>query len=253
MDEQFRGIDSIYVYLWLAFNAWMVFDAIRRRAASYWYFIILFFPLGALVYLFFVKLRDVRFDSEDVTKLPGERLSSPSRTSIFPFDKLDLDRADRLEEADNFDEALPIYRRALEQSATNPQALHGLGRCLLGLGRASESLVHFAKLLELDREYRNYSAALDYADALWESNQRNDTLELLERLAEHTGRINHRLALAHYLAESGALERARQEIKSALESAARNPDASSVRGRQWIERGEQMLAELENRDVPPTV
>jgi hypothetical protein len=251
MNEQFGGIDPVYLLLWIAFNVWMVVDAIRRRAASHWYFIIFFFPVGALLYFFIIKLRDIRPDAEPNAEEKVQPNSSPSLRSVVPVEKPDLAYADHLEENENYTDALAIYRRALETDASNKQVLHGLGRCLVGLGRAQESLVHFERLLELDREYRNFSAALDYADALWEAGQRTDTLELLERLAELTKRINHRLAWSHYLAESGQTERARQELTRALEAAAQGPDASSARVRQWMDRGEQMLAALDKTDETP--
>jgi hypothetical protein len=252
MDEQLGGLNSTYIYLWLAFNVWMIIDAVRRKAASYWYFVILFFPLGALLYFFIVKVRDLQPGANNKTIESDSLKSEPSIRSGVSDAKPDLDHADNLEEGEQYAEAETIFRRALELDDSNKQALHGLARCLVGLRRAHESLAQFERLLELDREYRNYSAALDYADALWEAGQHTDTLELLERLAEITGRINHRLAFSHYLAASGKPTRAREEITRALEAASKQPDASSTRIRQWIERGEQMLAELDKADESST-
>jgi tetratricopeptide (TPR) repeat protein len=249
MNEPFGNVDPIYIYVWLAFNAFMIYDAFRRKAPTYWYFIILFFPFGVFIYTFAVVLRNARFETESQKEPTEDPNSSPSIVPFFAANQVDLDQADRLEASEKYEEAVPFYRRALELSATNKRALHGLGRCFTGLGRAKEALDYYEKLLELDREYRDYSAALEYADALWESNQRNDCLELLERLADHTDRINHRLAFAHYLTEASDITRARQVIRQALENATLATHASDLKNRQWIERGEQMLAELDARDA----
>jgi tetratricopeptide (TPR) repeat protein len=249
MNDPLGNVDPIYIYVWLAFNAFMLYDAFRRKAPAYWYFIILFFPFGVFIYTFAVVLRNARFETESQKEPTEDPNSSPSIVPFFAANQLDLDQADRLEASEKYEEAVPFYRRALELSVTNKRALHGLGRCFTGLGRAKEALEYYEKLLELDREYRDYSAALEYADALWESNQRNDCLELLERLAEHTERINHRLAFAYYLTESSNFTGARQIIQKALENATQAPNASDLKNRQWIERGEQMLAELDARDA----
>src|SRR5438552_3640322 len=47
--------------LQLAFTVWMVVDAYRHHADSFWYWIILFFqPIGAWIYFFAVKLPTLR-------------------------------------------------------------------------------------------------------------------------------------------------------------------------------------------------
>jgi hypothetical protein len=247
MNDNFGGNIPPYAYVLLAFSLWMLVDAARRRAPSYWYFVILFLPFGAVIYFLFVKMRDMRTEAGGVS-LPRSE-STPSNPSIGltgdSREEPDVAQADRLEENEQYQEAESIYRRTLAREPENLQALHGLGRSLLGLGRARESLEHFERLLESDRSYRNYGAALDYADALWEADQKADTIELLEQLAAHTKRINHRLALAHYLGELGQRDRAQAEIRGAIEEEQARPDIDNERSRRWIERAQGMLAALE--------
>lgn len=249
------GVSNIppYAYVLLAFSIWMLIDAVRRRAASYWYFVILFLPFGAVFYFYFVKLRDFTGNRGSPNAASG---SLPPQTPEGPSTAADsgipnLDRADKFEESERFSEAEPLYRRALELDGSNCQALHGLGRCLIGQDQAKEALPHFEKLLELDREYRNFGAALDYADALWEAGQKSDTIEVLEQLSKLTGRINHRLALGHYLAEFGQIERARQEITRAIDEANLSDAVGQGRSRQWVERGREMLQALPTSESRP--
>jgi hypothetical protein len=232
-----------------AFMIWMLVDAWRRRAPMHWYFIIAVMPFGAIVYFFFMKLRDYRGAPKEVqaNAVPSSaRNVSPSGRPL----PVNLDRADLLEEREEYAEAESMYRAALSADPSDKRAMHGLGRCLLGEGKAVESLVYFEQLLELDREFANYGAALDYADALFAGGHQSDAVELLERLADVTGRINHRLAYAHYLAEAGQIDRARTEIGRAIAEGSGPLLPFNERHRQWVERGRQMLAELAERQAP---
>ncbi len=245
--EEPAGQVSPYAYLFsAAFMIWMLVDAWRRRAPLHWYFIIVVMPFGAVFYFVMIKLRDYRDGIKQPSAGIGESPSVPFSIRPSPLAG-DLDQADALEAREQYVEAEPLYRAALAVDATNKQAMHGLGRCLLGQGKAKDSLAHFEKLLELEREYRNFGAALDYADALWAAEQKNDAIELLEGLCATTDRINHRLALGHYLAEFGQIERAKHEIEQTLAKASGSTAPFNDRQRQWVARGRQMLAELYER------
>jgi hypothetical protein len=243
---------SPYAYLFsAAFMIWMLVDAWRRKAPPHWYFIIVVMPFGAIFYFVMIKLRSyheakMRSYAEPNAGPPSEFVVG---TAALP---MDLDRADALEEGGQYAAAEPLYRAALEADASNGRALYGLGCCLFGAGKPTEALPHFERLLELDRSFADYGAALTYADALWAANQKSDAIELLERLADVTGRINHRLALGHYLAEYGQLDRAQREVERALEEAQGPKAVFSERQRQWVERGHQMLEEWSQSSELPS-
>src|SRR5262249_22209202 len=47
--------------LQVAFTLWMLVDAYRRHAETFWFWVILFLPLvGALAYFFCIKIKDFR-------------------------------------------------------------------------------------------------------------------------------------------------------------------------------------------------
>lgn len=240
MDES-AGQISPYAYLFsAAFMIWMLVDAWKRKAPLHWYVIIVVMPFGAVFYFVMMKLRDYRAPSSAENPMFGLPIADNPPAA-------DLDRADALEDDGRYAEAESIFRAALSVNPSDKRALHGLGRCLFGAGNPEASLVYFEQLMEIDREFANYGAALNYADALWAAGQRSDAVELIERLSEVTGRINHRLALGHYLAESGQVARAKQEIERALHEAT-GPDAPfNDRHRTWVMRGQQMLNELNER------
>jgi hypothetical protein len=218
----------------------MLSDAIRRRAGWFWYIVILAAPLGAVIYFVAVKLP--KFSNRSGEPLQAGTESARSvRPSSFPSNS--LNRADELEAADRYDEAVPIYEEALARDANNLRAMHGMARCELGLGHSRSAVELLEKVLRADREFGNFGAALDYADALWLAGQKQDTLDLLRGLVDVSGRINHRLALAHYLAENGDPSSAKVEVQHAIEDYTALPPDEQARQQRWVERANEMLAQ----------
>jgi hypothetical protein len=236
-----------------AFQIWiqiaMLIDAYRRRADAYWYFVILVVPFGAFIYLAFVRFAEPtrsyatpirRSDAVTQRELERRVQETPSVTN-----KLAL--ADFLLEEGRHEEAIPRYRDVLSHAADSKEALHGLARALLMLGRPQEASDELARLMELDPKFRDYSAALDYAEALWQSGERDDAIGLLTGLVGVSARINHRVALAHYCQEAGKLAEARAELEKALGEFAASPDYVQRRDQEWAERARRALRELPAR------
>lgn len=222
----------------MGFTIWMVVDATRRRVDWFWYVVALLTPF---IYFLMVKLpNNPAIPAPGTESLAPEPAKSRRRLgSLVP----NLDRADQLEEIERYDEAVPLYQEALDFDPNNLRALHGMARCELGLGHARIAVSLLEQVLNTDREYRNYAAALDYADALWMAGQKQDTLELLEGLVHATGRLNHRLAYAYYLAANGDLPTAKAEAERVIEEHAALAATEQSKDKYWRDRAEQMLAQ----------
>ena len=230
------------------FYVWMLVDAIRRRAPYYWYLIILFLPFGAFLYFGLIKLPELtgkRPAAPRVFATAGptlEDLAELARQTPSELNKLAF--ADKLSELQRFPEAVGRYRDVLRQNKDSKEALHGLARALLALARPLEAIDALADLMELDPEFRDYSAALDYAEALWQAGKQEDAIGLLTGLVSVSKRINHRMALAHYLKERGDSVTARSELDQALRDFASSPDFVQRRDQRWADRARKLLAEL---------
>jgi hypothetical protein len=207
------------------------------------------FPLlGSIIYFFAVKLRDVpprkaQGVSEHEARRPS--ISSWRPGNPFVMTPVELATADALESQERYDEAIPRYERVLERQPGSHQALHGLARCMLGTGRPERAVELLGELLAQDNSYRNYSAALEYAEALWETGQREDCLQVLEQLVSVTRRINHRLALAHYSLAAELPGRAREVLEQALADHARQPERLRKQEQHWADRASVLLASLQ--------
>ena len=235
MTPQHMGMPlSAFSIVIACFHVWMLVDAIRRRAPFYWYFVFLL-PFGTIIYFFMIKLpelngrRPAGTTTTFVTRGPSlEDLSEQARVTPSELNKLAY--ADALLEAQKLPEAAGRYRDVLRQATDSKEA--------------QEAVEELARLMDLNPEFRDYSAALDYAEALWQAGQHEDAIGLLSGLVGVSKRINHRMALAHYLKEQGDSATARSELDQALRDFASSPDFVQRRDQRWAERARKLLAEL---------
>ena len=232
-------VPNSYIWISFIFTFWMLFDAVRRRAGWFWYMVALIAPI---IYFMIVKLPSLLTGRAGIIGEPGA-LGAQSMRPSSSLLAANLNRADQLEEIERYDEAVPIYQEALANDPNDLRALHGMARCELGLGHPRVAVTLLEQVLNVDREYCNYGAALDYADALWLAGQKQDALELLEGLTRTTGRVNHRLAYAHYLAMNGDLVRARAEVQKVIDDHGSLPASEQLQDQRWIERAQRMLAD----------
>ncbi|HEY4103674.1 MAG TPA: tetratricopeptide repeat protein [Polyangiaceae bacterium] len=249
MPRQFGIPLNIFSLLLIAFRIWMLVDAIRRRPPFYWYLVIFFVPFGDFIYFVMVKMPNtkpaVRGSTEPEILARGPTLSELElRAKETPSELNKLAYADALANEQRWGEAVDRYRDVLRIARDSKEALHGLARCLLALTRPTEAVEELAHLMELDPAFRDYSAALDYAEALWQSGQQEDAIGLLTGLVGVSKRINHRMALAHYLKERGDSATAKNELNQALRDFASQPDFVQRRDRRWADRARKLLAEM---------
>ena len=184
-------------------------------------------PFGAFVYFFMVKFQDYEpgglrralsgAPSGSLSELAYRAQETPSVVNKLAF-------ADALAGAERYTEASDVYRDVLRRDDANKQALHGLARSLLGAGKRADACEHFHRLLEMDNSFADYSAALDYAEALWQSGQKEDAIEVLTGLVRVSSRINHRVALGHYL----TLNERKGEARDVLELALRDHEHARI-------------------------
>ena len=237
----------LVIYLVIgAFQVWMLVDAIRRRSPFLWKLLIFLIPLAAIFYFFLIKLPELTGRRPAPVHAPSgptlEEVAELARQTPSELNKLAF--ADKLAELSRFSEAIGRYRDVLRVNRDSKQALHGLARAYLNLGRPLEAIEELATLMELQPEFRDYSAALDYAEALWQAGKQEDTIGLLTGLVSVTKRINHRLALAHYSKERGDSITARNELDLALSEFDSLPESQRKREQRWADRARKQLAEL---------
>jgi len=239
----------LFLYIVLAaFSLWMLIDAIRRKAEWWWLaVIVLSGPVGALVYFVVKKAKDLRFGDDQVVPLTlgGDALphlkelaqESPSIANRLAY-------GDALRQSGMCAEAVVEYQHVLKRDGKCKEALHGVALCHIELGAHAEAAEQLSQLMDLDPRYQDYRAATDYAEALWLDGQRERGLEIFEDVAMASGRLEHSLTYANYLAIAEDKPRARSVLESALREFAQSPGFVRRRDHGLARDAERLLAQL---------
>src|SRR5207302_752583 len=117
-------------------TVWMLVDANRRKADSYWFWVILIFqPFGAWAYFATHKLRDFQTGNNWLAGLfhrppPLEELRH--RADQLPTVVNQLELGERLVETGEYSEALPLLEAVLVREAEHCQALFLTAQCHRG-------------------------------------------------------------------------------------------------------------------------
>ena len=201
----------------LVFKVWLATDALRRREACYWPWIILLVPLGAIVYFFVIKLDDysVAWIADWFRRLPSVQ------DLQFQFDQTPsfsnrVGLAGALYGEARYAEAAEHFMAALQQEPTDRESIYGLGLTRIAQGQFDEAATHLEALVDQDKSYRQYAAWQPLAHALFESGRRDDCLDALRRLVAENPRMDHKMLLARYLQRSGELHQARDLLQETL-------------------------------------
>jgi hypothetical protein len=250
---------AILVYLLLAFNIWMIVDAIRRRVEPFWY-IILLFPAGAVIYFFLVKVKitevfniaprkeaarqeveekEEELDISALEKLRKETEASPSFANRLKLAKVLF--ANR-----QFEEAATYFALARKTHPKEKEPIYGLGLCQLEMNQSKAAIETLSELVDQNLEYDDYKAAQLLAQTLWYDGQRRDAFSLLEEIQERSPEIRHRITIAHYLIKDGLKERAIEVLEEALLRFNRASDYIRKREDRWASEARGLLRDLKH-------
>jgi hypothetical protein len=242
---------AILGYLALAFKAWMMVDALRRRAPLLW-FPVLMLPFGDWVYFFTVKLPDYRVApgaaAPPVIQAPDPR---PSKVTL-------LERA--AEESPSFhnrvelawallDEKQPqraqgYFEAGLRTHPDDSEATYGLGLCKLAQDDAAGAIETLGPLVERSFAYEDYEGALALAEALSRDEQPDVALSLLHDVVRASHRLEHLVTLARYQLRSERRDDARATLGRALQDFEAQPDFLRRRNGAVATEARQLLRAL---------
>jgi hypothetical protein len=235
----------VIYYLVAAFKLWMLIDCARRRAETYWYFVI-FVPLGAVAYFFLVKIHD--YDLRWLQQaFRGRRGPTPQQLRYHARETPSAENRNRLAQAlfdeSQYQEARELFATVLKTYPADTLARYGLGRCQLELGDCSAAADTFARVVDDNPSFRDHGVWLDLAEACRRAGRDTDATRALQLLVRLSPTTAHQLALAEHLEEVGEVTRARQVIDKALEDFEHSPPYVKRRHR----RAAQAATELRRR------
>lgn len=231
----------------------MVVDAARRQAEYYWFLIIvLFAPIGGMIYYFAVRMRAIAELRQEAPRQLAQ-VNEPVGPSLSELRVMALESpsianrlayADALRGARDFETAVGEYEFVLQRDKKCREALHGIATSLLEIGKTTRAVDYLTQLMDIDPRYRDYQAAIDYAEALWLDNRRELSLEVLHDIANTSTRLAHSLVLANYLALAEDKEQAKSVLQNALKDYQDSPPFIQRRDRQDAKDAQRLLEQL---------
>lgn len=212
----------------IGFQLWMLVDAYRRRAETYWLWIILGVPGGALVYLVMVRLRD--HDARAVGQQILRFLASPTplselelryRESPSVANRLIL--AQGLGDAGRYGDAEQHFAAVLETRPAEVDALYGLGVCRLEQGDAAGAVEPLTQVVADAPLYREFAAYPELTSALMKSGRPEQARQLLADLAKKYPRLPNVVLFSKHLLQTGEIEAAHEQLRLGLRDHKRSP------------------------------
>jgi hypothetical protein len=220
----------------IAFSVWMLVDCANNRREFYWYWIILgFWGIGALMYFFTFKWNDISRGSIAFSWWRNRREADEVRARVRHLDNAACyeDLGDSHWRLKQCAEAEAAYRKALEREPASLDIRAKLAQLLISLNRPIEAWPFIEDVLRKQRDYDTDEILRQAAQckaALGDSEQAEAYyLEFLDKHSYFEAQIEY----GEFLLVKGNVERGREQLEEVVLDIKTSP--RYVRRRKWRE------------------
>ena len=227
----------------------MLYDAWQRRVDTYWLWIIIGVPGGAVAYFFFVRMRDY-----DARQLQQRLLTAVQRPESIERLQFRYERsptiasritlAQALGDAGRWHEAADHFRGVLARRPDEHDALFGAGVSALELGDYDAAADCLQKLKALNGAYRDFALYPELASVYDKRGEPERSLELLETLAMREPRLRHVVVFAERLVQWGKRQKALERLSVALREHEDAPRYVRRSNRRWARGAAALVRDL---------
>ncbi|MHC1763628.1 MAG: tetratricopeptide repeat protein [Verrucomicrobiia bacterium] len=242
-------LSSPLAWLAVAFQLWMLVDAIRRQEWLWVVFIVIFPLLNAVLYFILVyragpALVSARFE------LPGavdRRRIKELQAQIHHLDKAHhhSQLGDIYFQQGKFADAEKCYRNALERDPEDADTRAHLGQTLLRLGRAQEGLPLLEEVCLKNPKHDYGYTLMALAETYSALGQKDKAVQTWQNVAENYSYARARVELAGLHLEAGRSELAKARLQEAVADDVHAPAFERRHERFWIRRAKKMLRRLQ--------
>lgn len=251
---------SVDIVRWamVAFQVWMLVDAVRREewlwavfiglAVFYWNS----FGLSAILYYFLVYRQYSSGPSLSGFELPGmvdRRRIRELEAKIHHLDNAQhhLQLGDVYFQQGKYDKAEQSYREALKRDGEDPDIRAHLGQCLLRLSKADEALELLQQVARQDPKHDYGFTLMALAETHMKLGSMDSAIQLWERVLENHSYPRARVQLAELLIQRNDVERARGILADTLADEQHSPVFQRRRDRVWISRAKALMRQVKAR------
>lgn len=240
-------VSSPYFLVVVAFQVWMLIDALRRREWVWAVFILLFSALTAVLYFFFVYRQAPALQRG--FELPGaldRRRIQQLQAQIHHLDKAHhhLQLGDIYFQKGKLAKAEACYRAALERDPQDLDARAHLGQCLLRLNRPAEALPLLEAVCQQQPDHDYGHSLMAWAEALAALGRTDEAIAAWQTVTQGHSYPRARVQLAELLLAKGQTDLARQQLQEVLEEDPYAPAFQRRRDRVWVRRAKRLWRRL---------
>jgi hypothetical protein len=238
---------SPWLLVLLAFQIWMLVDALRR-GEHLWAIFIFLFPLVNAILYYFLVYRQAPAATQGF-ELPGthkrQRIKA-LQAQIHHLDKAHhhAELGDIYFQAGKLKEAESSYRAAIERDGQDIDFQAHLGQCLLRQGRAGEARPLLETAISQNPKHDYGHTMMAYAEALTELGEKDQALKVWETVLDQHAYARARVQAAELAFEKGDRERAREGLISFLADEVHTSGFDRRRDRYWVKRARALLKKM---------
>lgn len=232
--------------LLVAFNLWMIIDAIRKREWG-WVAILIVFPgLGTVFYFFYIFRGPTAMRGFELPGAQGRRRIKELQAQIHHLDKAHhySQLGDVYFQQGKLDKAEAAYRAALERDGQDLDTRAHLGQCLLRLKRPVEAKPLLQGVLRENPKHEYNYTAMAYAETLMALGETDDALKSWQYVVANNSYPRAKVQLAEMYLAKNQPDLARAELQAVLAEDPHAPAFQRRRDRVWVSRAKSLIKKI---------
>ncbi len=237
-----NGQFSIFVAASFIFQIWMFIDCLKRKENFFWVLIIILFgPVGAALYLFFVKLsgKNVKIKTtiQDTKEVESFKALIQLHGKAYHYNEL----GDIYLNRGSLQEAKECYEKAVEKDQSMLTAQYGLAKCLNGAGKYLEAAYVLEDLIAKDRKYDYGNALFGLAESYRFAGEDDKAIKVYEDLFKAYSFFRGYYEYAMLLVKKGRLDDAIKSMRTLIKNAGTLPNYKYQQEKIWIDKAHKFL------------
>jgi len=231
-------------WIFIAFQLWMLIDAIRREEWMWVLFMFVFPLINPILYFFFVYRAAP--SSTRGFELPGahdRKRIKELQAQIHHLDKAHhyLQLGDIYFQQGKLDKTEECYRASLQRDAEDIDARAHLGQCLLRQKKAAEALPWLAQVCQENPKHDYGHSLMALAETHTALGEKDTAIAVWQKVLENHSYARARVQLAELYLEKKQDDLARAELTEVISDDAHAPAFDRKRSRPWVRRAKKLL------------
>lgn len=231
----------------LAFQLWMLIDAVRRQEWLWVLLIVLFPLLNAILYFFMVYRAQPRVTAGFELPMTHDRNRVKElQTQIHLLDKAHhhAELGDIYFQQGKLEQAEVHYRAALQRDAADPDFQAHLGQCLLRKGEVEQAAPLLEAVVRVNPKHDYGHTLMAYAEAVGKLGDDEAAIAAWEQVLQNNSYPRAQVQLAELRMARGETDLARKALADLLAEEKHAASFQQKRDKTWFKRARHLLRQI---------